>query len=220
MLKAICSLFFALSVFASNLQAAVSVGPKHLYIFYPSQDKLVGSYLFVVNNDGNQPENYTFPVMIPKEITDFQAQDALSPNELKLGPDGGLQIEKLFQPGETMLQITFVLPASEGVALAKFTPPFSYESFSVFVWQDALDVRGPAGMDIQKGVNLSGRMFDTYSIGAGEVGKPVEITFERVPEGRKRLWVIGGIFGTILLLAGFSIAFYTRPKLNLNEELA
>ncbi len=206
--------------FATQLQAAVAVGPKHLYILYPSQDKLIGSYLFVVNNEGTEPESYTFPVMLPKEITDFQAQDTLNPNELKLGTDGGLQIEKVFQPGETMIQVSFILPAADGEAIAKFTAPFNYESFSVFVWQDALDVKGPSAMDIQRGVNLSGRMFDTYSVGAGEAGKTVEFTFERVPEGRKRLWIIGGIFGTILLLAGLSIAFYTRPKLNLSEDIA
>ncbi len=205
---------------AKASMAAVQIGPKHLYIAYPGVDKIWGSYLFVVNNDGAAPEAFSFPVMLPKNVTDFQAQDALSPNELKLGPDGGLIVEKTFQPGETMLQISFILPAEQGTATARFVPPHSYESFSVFVWQDALDVKGPPGLETQKGVNLSGRLFDTFALGAGEAGKPLEFTFERVPEGRQRLWIIGSIFGAILLIAGLSIAFYTRPKLNPNEDLA
>lgn len=221
-MKKLWSLLFVLSAlgFTSSLSAAVMVGPKHVYIVYPGQDTLWGSYLFVVLNDGQAPESYSFPVMLPKETVDFQAQDSLSPQELKLGTDGGLRIEKVFQPGETLLQISFKLPAEEGKATANFIAPYPFETFGVFVWQDTLNVQGPQGLDIQKGVNLSGRLFDTYSIGAGEVGKTITYTFEGVPEGRKRLWVIGGIFAAILFLAGISIAFYTRPKLNLNEDLA
>lgn len=215
-------LLLAMSSFALSASALAgpSVGPKHVYIMYPGQDTLWGSYLFVVNNDSPTPESFSFPVMLPKETVDFQAQDSLSPQELKLGTDGGLRIEKLFQPGETLLQISFKLPADEGKASANFTAPYPFETFGVFVWQDTIDVKGPDGLDIQKGVNLSGRLFDTYSLGAGEVNKKVTFTFEKIPEGRKRLWVIGGIFAAIIFLAGLSIAFYTRPKLNLNEDLA
>ena len=200
--------------------AATAVGPKHVYIVYPGQDTVWGSYLFVVNNDSQTPENFSFPVMLPKETIDFQAQDSLSPQELKLGTDGGVRIEKVFQPGETLLQVSFKLPAEEGQAAANFTAPYPYESFGVFVWQDTLEVGGPAGLEIQKGVNLSGRMFDTFTTGAGEQGKSITYTFKNVPEGRARLWIVGGIVGAILFIAGVSIAFYTRPKLNLNEDIA
>lgn len=195
------------------------IGPKHVYIVYPGQDTLWGSYLFVVNNESQAPQNFSFPVMLPKETVDFQAQDSLSPQELKLGQDGGIRIEKVFQPGETLLQISFKIPAEEGKAKATFNPPYAYQSFGVFVWQDSIGVSGPPSLDIQKGVNLSGRLFDTYSIGAGEAGKTVVYEFDKVPEGRNRLWVIGWISAAVLFLAGISIAFYTRPKLTLQEDL-
>ena len=209
----------SLAMMAGISQAAPSVGPKHVYIVYPGQDTVWGSYLFVVNNDSPTPENFSFPVMLPKETIDFQAQDTLSPQELKLGTDGGIRIEKVFSPGETLLQVSFKLPADQGRATANFTAPYPFESFGVFVWQDTLEVNGPAGLDIQKGVNLSGRMFDTYSTGAGEQGKTITYTFDRVPEGRGRLWIIGWIVAAIIFIAGISIAFYTRPKLNLNEDI-
>ncbi|RZA27045.1 MAG: hypothetical protein EOP10_01530 [Proteobacteria bacterium] len=218
-LSRLLKLAISLGLLSSLAQAAPVVGPKHVFIVYPGQDTIWGSYLFVVNNDSPAPEAFSFPVMLPKETVDFQAQDSLSPQELKLGTDGGVRIDKVFQPGETLMQISFKLPASEGKATASFTAPYAYETFGVFVWQDTLDVQGPQGLDIQKGVNLSGRLFDTYSTGAGEVGKAITYTFEKVPEGRNRLWVIGGIFAAILFLAAFSLAFYTRPKLTHNEDL-
>lgn len=216
-MKSFLLLFLMLS---SSAFSAPTVGPKHVYIMYPGEDTLWGSYLFVVVNDGQTPESFSFPVMLPKETIDFQAQDSLSPEELKLGKDGGVYVEKVFPPGETLLQVSFKLPADEGRATANFTAKFPYETLGVFVWQDTLEVGGPQGLDIQRGVNLSGRLFDTYSLGAGEAGKSVTYTFDRVPEGRKRLWVIGIFFGAILIISGISIAFYTRPKLKVGEDLA
>ncbi|MBC7533320.1 MAG: hypothetical protein H7318_17245 [Oligoflexus sp.] len=211
--------FLSWSFSVPPAQAAVGVGPKHVYILYPGVDTIWGSYIFVVANDGQAPEQLTFPVMLPKETVDFQAQDTLSPQELKLGKDGGITIDKSFPSGETLLQISFKLPAAQGSSTATITAPYPYQSVGVFVWQDSFTVNGPAGMEIQKGVNLSGKIFDTYSIGAGEIGKTLSYTFENVPEGRGRLWMVGGIFGGILLITGLTVAFYTRPKLLQNEEV-
>lgn len=221
--------FFRLSslafVFASFLalspvaNAATGVGPKHVYILYPGVDAIWGSYIFVVTNDGPSPEQVIFPVMLPKETIDFQAQDTLSPQELKLGKDGGITIDKSFPPGETLLQVSFKLPASQGTSSATITAPYPYQSLGIFVWQDAFNVSGPPGLEIQKGVNLSGKVFDTYSMGAGEVGKTLAYSFDNVPEGRGRLWMVGGIFGGILLITGLTVAFYTRPKLLQSEEV-
>lgn len=212
------ALFAGLAV-PSLSHAAVGVGPKHVYILYPGVDAIWGSYIFVVANDGQAPEKASFPVMLPKETVDFQAQDTLSPEELQLGKDGGITIDKSFPPGETLLQISFKLPASQGTSVATFTAPYPYQSLGIFVWQNSFGVKGPEGLEIQKGVNLSGKVFDTYSIGAGEVGKTLTYTFENVPEGRGRLWMVGSIFGGILLITGLIVAFYTRPKLLQSEEV-
>ncbi len=212
-------LTFASLAFSSIGQAAVGIGPKHVYILYPGVDAIWGSYIFVVANDGQAPEPFSFPVMLPKETVDFQAQDTLSPQELKLGKDGGITIDKTFPPGETLLQVSFKLPASEATSVATFTAPYPYQSLGIFVWQNSFDVKGPEGLEIQKGVNLSGKVFDTYSIGAGDVGKTLTYTFENVPEGRGRLWMVGGIFGVILLITALVVGFYTRPKLLQSEEV-
>ncbi|MBC7661038.1 MAG: hypothetical protein H7249_15175 [Chitinophagaceae bacterium] len=200
-------------------RAATMVGPKHVYIMYPGLDALWGSYIFVVNNDGTAPEQYSFPVMLPKETLDFQAQDTLSPQELKLGPDGGITVDKSFSPGETLIQISFKLPASQGSSIATFKAPYPFESLGIFVWQDSFSVNAPTGVQIQKGVNLSGRTFDTYSVGAGTAGQTVVYTFDGIAEGRGRLWWVGGVVAAVLILTGLGIAFFTRPKLSLNEEV-
>lgn len=204
---------------ASLAFAKAAVGPKHIFILYPGVDAIWGSYIFEVNNDGQAPEQLSFPVMLPKETVDFQAQDTLSPQELQLGKDGGVTINKIFPPGETLMQVSFKLPASQGSSSATFRASYPYQSIGVFVWQDSFVVKGPPGLEIQKGVNLSGRLFDTYSVGEGDAGQTLSYTFENVPEGRGRLWIVGGIFAGILLLTGLTVAFYTRPKLLHSEEV-
>jgi len=198
---------------------ATNVGGKHVFILYPGVDSIWGSYIFVVTNDSQQPEAFTFPVMLPKETVDFQAQDVLSPDELKLGPDGGVIVDKVFPPGETLIQISFKLPATESVGTATFTPLQPFQSLGLFIWQDSFVVKGPEGLEIQKGVNLSDRKFDTYTLSSGAVGKPIVYTFENVPEGRGRLWIIGGIVAAILFVTAFTIAFFTRPRLIHSEEV-
>jgi hypothetical protein len=202
---------------SSSAWATTLVGGKHVYILYPGVDAVWGSYIFVVENDSQAAEQYSFPVMLPKETIDFQAQDTLSPQELKLGTDGGITIDKSFPPGETLLQVSFKLPGTQGEALASFTPPYPFQSLGIFVLQDSFSVAGPAGLEIQKGINLSGRNFDTYTLNGGESGKSISYTIGNVPEGRGRLWIIGGIFAGILLITAVTIAYFTRPRLNESE---
>ncbi len=212
-------LTFGLALAPSQAGATTAIAGKHIYILYPGVDSIWGSYIFVVNNDSPQPEKYTFPVMLPKETVDFQAQDVLSPDELKLGPDGGIIVDKIFPPGETLVQISFKMLGSQGTASATFTPPYPFETLGLFVWQDSFAVKGPDGMEVKKGVELSTRKFDTYTLTAGAVGVPIHYSFENVPEGRGRLWVMGGIVAAILFITAFTIAYYTKPQLIHSEEV-
>ncbi len=213
------ALIFALSLAASSARAEVSVGGRHIYVMFPGIDALWGSYLFVVNNSGTAPERHVFPIMLPGETIDFQGQENVAPDELKLGEGGKLTIDKAFPPGESMVNIGFKVPAEQGVAKLTLTPLFPVEALSIFVWENTFDVGGP-NLQERKGVPFSGRNYDTYTLSNAKVGEPFTAEVGRVPEGRGRLMIVGYFLIAALLLGGFLIAFLSRPHLSQAEDLA
>lgn len=214
------SLLLACIFCLQSAQAAVNLSGRHIYVFFPGLDAVWGSYLFLVNNPGTEAERFTFPVLLPTETIDFQGQDNLNPDELKLGPDGGLTIDKVFAPGDSMISIGFKLPADQGVAKATVKPAYDFESLGFFVWQDTMAVEGDGlSLDVRKGVSFSGKNYDTYTLMKGVKDQSYKIQIRGIPEGRGRLWIIGGILMGILLLSGLGFAFLSRPQLSEREEL-
>ncbi len=209
------ALFLMVSLQAS---AAVEVSGRHIYILYPGVDSVWGSYLFMVHNGGTQPERFSFPVMLPAETIDFQGQDTLAPNELKLGSDGGLTIDKVFEPGENLLNIGFKLPAQLGGGPVTLKASSPFESVGFFVFEGKFAVTGP-NMEVRKNVDFSGRRYDTYTLAGGEAGKSYAFAIEGVPEGRGRLWIVGWILAGGLLTIALSIAFLSRPKLSQGADV-
>lgn len=212
------SLLLAFSSLSSLAQAEVSLAGRHIYVFFPGVDAVWGSYLFLVTNSGTEPERFSFPVMLPVETVDFQGQENINPDELKLGPDGGITLDKVFAPGEFMINIGFKVPASQGRAHLSVKPTYDFDSLGFFVWQDTMGVSSEAStLDVRKGVAFSGRTYDTYTLIKGTKGQNYQIKIEGIPEGRGRLWIIGGISAAILLISGLSLAFFSRPKPSLEQ---
>jgi hypothetical protein len=205
-------LFLAAVLMGQTASSAVQVTGRQIYILYPGLDSIWGSYLFMVQNTGSQPERFSFPVMLPAETIDFQGQDILGPGELKLGADGGLTIDKVFEPGDNLLNIGFKLPASMGDGPITLKATTAFDSIGLFVFEGLFTVSGD-NLEIKKDVDFSGRRYDTYSVTNGELGKTYKFEVQGIPEGRGRLWIIGWIFGGALLLISFALAWFSRPQL-------
>lgn len=199
-------------------QAEVSVSGRHIYVMFPGVDALWGSYLFVVNNSGSQAERFSFPVMLPSQTIDFQGQENVSPDDLKLGADGKLTLDKEFPPGESMVNIGFKIPAQQGKAPFTVTPLFPIEALSLFVWENSLEVLGD-NLQVRKGVPFSGRNYDTYTLSSASIGQPFTVTVNGIAEGRGRLWIVGAILGAVLLV-GLIFAYIQRPRLSGLEDVA
>lgn len=204
-------------VWAAQASAAVQISSKHIMVLYPGVDSAFGSYIFMVQNQGTAPERFSFPVMLPAEMIDFQAQEGLAPNELTLGTDGGLTIDKTFPPGDTLITIGFKTPAEVGEGKLTLKPTFPFESIGLFVFEGKFKITGPA-LEIKNGVEFSGRTYDTYTLANGEAGKTYQMIMQGVPEGRGRLWIIGWIAGGALLLIASALAFISRPQLPQGAE--
>lgn len=192
--------------------AGVSVSGRHVYILYPGLDAVWGSYLFLVKNDGTAPERFRFPVMLPKETIDFQAQDSLAPDELKLGEDGGLTIDKEFAVGESLINIGFKMPAQEGEASIQLREVQAFETLAFFVFEGKFRVEG-APFEVKQNVDFSGRRYDTYTLTKGEGAASLNFVAKGLPEGRERLKIIAYILAGILGIGALSFAYKSRPKL-------
>jgi hypothetical protein len=217
MVKLKFALASLLLAFAVQAAAAVDVTNKHIFVLYPGVDSVFGSYIFMVQNSGTEPERLSFPVMLPTETIDFQAQEGLAPNELNLGQDGGLTIDKTFPPGDTLITIGFKVPAEVGSGRLTLKASQAFESIGMFVFEGKFQISGP-GLDVRRNVDFSGRTYDTYTINQGEGGKTYVMEIQDIPEGRGRLWTIGWVTAAALILIALALAWFSRPKLPQGAE--
>ena len=192
------------------------VSGRHIYVMFPGVDSIWGSYLFLVSNPGTEPARLNVPVMLPKETIDFQGQENVGPDELKLGTDGGLTLDKMIPPGDTLLNIGFQIPARQGKAPLSFQATVDFESIGLFVWEDTLTIEG-SNLEKRESVPFSGRNYDTWTLYNGKAGQTLNFEAQGLPEGRGRLWIIGAVMAGVLLLAGIGLAAASRPRPNENE---
>ncbi len=217
MVKLRFALASLLLAFAMQAARAVQVTNKHIFVLYPGVDSVFGSYIFMVQNNGTAPERLSFPVMLPTAIIDFQAQEGLAPNELNLGQGGGLTIDKIFPPGDTLVTIGFKVPAEVGVGRLTLKASEAFESVGMFVFEGKFQIEGP-GLEIRRNVDFSGRTYDTYTLNQGESGKTYSMELQNIPEGRGRLWTIGWVVAAALILIAGAMAWFSRPQLPQGAE--
>lgn len=217
MVKFKCVFALLLLALTGYAGAAVQVSNKHIMVLYPGVDSVFGSYIFMVQNDGKEPERLSFPVMLPTETIDFQAQEGLGPNELNLGSGGGLTIDKTFPPGDTLITIGFKVPTELGTGSLTLKASDAFESVGMFVFEGKFQVTGP-NLDIRRNVDFSGRTYDTYTLSKGEAGQTYQMALQGIPEGRGRLWIVGWIFAGCLVLIAMALAWFSRPKLPQGAE--
>ncbi len=217
MVKLRFALASLLLAFAMQAAGAVQVTNKHIFVLYPGVDSVFGSYIFMVQNNSTAPERLSFPVMLPTETIDFQAQEGLAPNELNLGQGGGLTIDKIFPPGDTLVTIGFKVPAEVGVGRLTLKASEAFESVGMFVFEGKFQIEGP-GLEIRRNVDFSGRTYDTYTLNQGESGKTYSMELQNIPEGRGRLWTIGWVVAAALILIAGAMAWFSRPQLPQGAE--
>jgi hypothetical protein len=217
MVKLKYTLAALLLALATHAASAVQLTNKHIYVLYPGVDSVFGSYIFMVQNQGAQAERLSFPVMLPSETVDFQAQEGLGPNELNLGTDGGLTIDKVFPPGDTLVTIGFKVATDEGSGRMTIKAAEAFESISMFVFEGKFQITGP-DLEIRRNVDFSGRTYDTYTLAKGVVGQSYQMEVQGIPEGRGRLWIIGWVFAGALLLIALALAWFSRPQLPQGAE--
>lgn len=186
--------------------AQSALAPKQLFIVKPGIDKLHGTWVSAVINKGSKPESIKVPVLLPRETQDFQPVEGVVPTDVRLEQDG-VYVEKQFAPGVSILSFSFVMPASSGNSLLTLQTREAIDELSVMTPRGMLLIRSDqlvlSGTDIQD--------LQTYDIwvskSALQSGDTLKVEIRGIPEGRKRLWILGAAFGLTLGCAAFGLTW-------------
>lgn len=197
----------------------IQLTPKHLVIVRPGQDSLWGSYVFAVQNSGQEPASLSTEIMLPKETVDFVPQEGIKPEELALS-DGGVRVSAIFPPGVHIVSIGFKVDARYGSAELSFVPQTAVQSFTLLVpRQSGLKVDAPRLIESGGAESPDPQYQSFVNQGPLAVGETLRVELSGLPEGRHRLWLMGGIAAAVLVLASGLFAWRTRPKLSADERV-
>ena len=209
------------AVLATVAMAKTELTPRHLIILRPGLEVLYGSYVFAAKNDGAAPERFEWSVMLPKEADDFAPQEGLEPESVSLvakdaGAGRGVKIHKDIAPGVQVMGLGFRAPAIGGYGTLTLTPFAEVPSLTILIPRSTgLTVTADGFVAADPTAELNDPTYMAWTNQAPlAAGQAVAITVRGVPEGRGRLWALGGTVGGLLLLLGLWASFKTRPRLS------
>lgn len=210
-----------LLMMTSSVDAAVVLMPKQLLVIKPGLDTVAGTWVAAVKNDGDADATLSFPVLLPIDARDFSPVEGLTADQIRLG-DSGLMVERSFPAGVTVVSLGFLVPARSGRASLRLRSSIDVGELTVMTPRGMLDVQSAglteAGADVQD--------MQRYSVWSSNqmmlANQTIDIDVSGVPEGRTKLWMIGGMFGAILALGGLLLTKKTavRVQSNITEDVA
>lgn len=194
----------------STSLAEVKIAPRLIYVLQGGIDSIWGQHLFMVHNSGAEGAESKVRIVLPEETVDWEAQEGLRGAPFNLGANGGVEFTKVFKPGDNFNTVAFKSPASEGQGELTISVPFPVEELS-FLVPEGLKLSGP-GMQYQQ--RKSSERYDKYKFMDLKPGTPLKVAVSGIHEGRSKFQLLGMISGALLILISFSLAWYTRPKIN------
>lgn len=198
-------------VIAGIAHGEVTVAPRHVMIIRPSVDRIVGSYIFALENRGAAPEKYSGTVLLPAETIDWSPVEGLEPSEVRLGEGGGLVIEKTVAPGTNLVLMGFEVKALWGRATLTLTPKEALQDLSILTPPGALMVSAPGTEPMQKNIDFSGHPFDRLGIASLLANQKVVVELTGIPQGRLGFWIAAAVVGALMLLLSSVMTIRTRP---------
>lgn len=180
-------------------KSELNISGKHLLILQARIDSIWGKYLFSVDNQTIDPQPLRFPLLLPKESDDFRALEGVVDNDLQLGDDGLLLIDKKdFPPGTTLISIGFKKVVAETTTLTfRVAEPLTN---LVILFDERIDVKSPA-FETTVAPKISAYDYRALqSKTALTSNQTFVLRVDGVPRGRARIQVIAVIFAFVLLV--------------------
>jgi hypothetical protein len=216
----VAAVFASLGAASTAARAEVRITPKHLVILRPGVDSVWGTYVFAIQNDGAEPAPFKSKVMLPKETVDFAPQEGLTPEQITLGDDG-ITIDAVIPNGVQIVSIGFKVDAKFGTTSLTFAPVSEVQSFSVLLPRGTpMTVQGPGLTKGDEG-STPDPQYEPYVVGEPLApGKLLGLSVGGIPEGRTRIWFVGGAVAALLVVLAAALALRTRPRITEDEGSA
>jgi len=183
-------------------------------VLKPGQGQLLGSLVFGVVIDNHKSQELRLPVNLPKNVLDFRVDEGVTPSELKQDTTGQMFIEKKFEPGTTLVSISFILGAESSDVNVMVPIRYHVPQFLVLVPKEQLNLQSS-----QLQLDTSGA-FPSPQFQVFTTDKPIfeghalEFKVSGIPQSRKTLWLIGAICAVILLIFAGAMGVATRPRVD------
>jgi hypothetical protein len=202
---------------ATNSLAQVAIAPRQMWVLKPGQDRVFGTWVAAVMNKSLKAETFRLPVLLPENVGDFQVSEGVAQSELKLETDG-LWIEKNFEPGVNVVSLSFMVPAFAGKTKINATTRSDVGELTVMTPAGMMSMSSSffkaAQSEPMEGQTRYNVMVSTKFVAKGDSWA---IDVIGVPEGRLLLWVLGGVFGGVLVVGASLMYWRTRKLEDLNE---
>ena len=194
------------------------LGRQAIYLA-PILDGLDGNLMMRVNNPRQEPMRDTLQLMLPLQTVSWEPLAGFTREDSKVNrSETGWIIERQFSPGLTPLAAAFRLEAFFGKAHVTIPIAYPVGQLALFAKPSLLTFEDyPSFCRVETDSAFMGMTFDILSCASPPVGQDLSFTIHNLPEGRLRYLLLGGIFGFLLFLSGFAIAWVGRPRLH--EEI-
>lgn len=195
--------------FTFPMLAQPILAPKQLIIVKPGIDKLHGTWLAAVINRDEKPQSLRIPVLLPKETEDFRPVEGISDKDVTMTAQG-VFVEKDFAPGVNVISFTFMTSSQSGSVDLNFEAKQDLGELTVMTPRGMMQVQGErlvrSGTDVQ---DL--QTFDLWVTKSPVVqGDAIKVTIMGVPEGRRKLWILGTLFGVVLVFSVAGLTYWSH----------
>ncbi len=193
---------------SSYLRAQTNQMDRQIYLIEAGQDSLVLTYIFTIHNQSKAEERIRLELNFPEEVEDWIPQEGLDRQDIVLGSEGGVFIEKEIKPGLHFAALALKVSATSGRTVLHFKMKAAVGEFMILA-KPGLFSLASGELQYESQREIMGERFEALFKNDLKVGDVLSVNIDGIPQGRFRLWILGGLTGLLLALAAF-ISFKWR----------
>ena len=95
------------------IERSIYVAKNHIYIIQADKKHMLGTYYFGIYNKSGSENRASFPIALPREISDFSPAMGIEKEELSVNDQGTIHLTKNFSTGFKLLAINFKIKISD-----------------------------------------------------------------------------------------------------------
>jgi len=200
------------TVFSFDAFAQVKIGSRSLMTIKTGVETLRGSYVFGVENYSDSTQETSIEFRIPTESSDWGPEEGATPEEIKLGDDGKLVLQKSFPPGLHLVSIGFLVKAPGGSVDLTLDPVTAIGDMTIlYPKSETLELSALNLTDQGEDGNAQ-NPYRAFVVKEGlEAGKKWVLTVSGIHKGRSELYKIGAAFAILMLICAVILGLKTRP---------